>query len=99
LYALGNHVSRLKDDHKRAQTIGETLIHLSWVEKVLPVETNILIFQVRSPLMASEVIRTLADKGIQAFATDKQSIRFVTHLDFTDDMLDHSCSILKSLHF
>jgi threonine aldolase len=99
LYALENHVSRLKDDHRRAQIIGDTLLQLSWVEKVLPVETNILIFQVRSPLTAAEVILSLADNGILAFATGKKSIRFVTHLDFTDDMLDHSSKVLKSLQF
>ncbi|MFH1118652.1 MAG: GntG family PLP-dependent aldolase [Bacteroidota bacterium] len=97
LYALENHISRLMDDHKRAQVIGNTLLHLSWVEKVLPVETNILIFQVRQPLTAIEVIRSLAEKGILAFATDKQSIRFVTHLDFTDDMLEHALLVLKGL--
>ncbi len=97
LFALENHIDRLKDDHKRAKLIGETLLQLPWVEKVLPVETNILIFQVKQPLTAAEMVQTLAGKGILAFATDRQSIRFVTHLDFSDHMLELTLEVLKKL--
>ena len=99
LYALENNVERLKDDHIKAAMLASVLKEQPWVEEVLPVETNILIFKVRQPDTAANVVEKLTQKGLLAFATDKHSIRFVTHLDFTYDMLDHACSILKSLRF
>lgn len=48
LYALDNHVQRLAEDHQRAKTIGNTLQELPFVEEILPVDTNIIIFKLSS---------------------------------------------------
>ena len=55
LYALDNNVSRLADDHKKAMEIAEVLERQSYVSKVEPTETNIVIFYLsaRVPLEAS----------------------------------------------
>ncbi|NTW26059.1 MAG: aminotransferase class I/II-fold pyridoxal phosphate-dependent enzyme [Lentimicrobium sp.] len=95
IYALDHHIERLKEDHKRAMILADTLNALPWVDEVLPVETNILIFRVKAPLTAAAVNSELSAKGLLAIAFDKQSIRFVTHLDFTDEMLGRACDILR----
>lgn len=88
LYALTNNVDRLKEDHLRAKQIEEILKSLAYVDEVLPVETNIIVFRLKESNTTEKFLALLASKNIKAFATAKQTIRFVTHLDFTDDMLE-----------
>src|SRR6202012_2732434 len=45
LYALEHHVERLATDHLHAQRIGEALQKHPLVKLVLPVETNLVIFE------------------------------------------------------
>jgi threonine aldolase len=95
IYALDHHVGRLKEDHRRAKDLGNALSGLNWVESIFPVETNILIFRVKPPMTANEVALILETSGLKAIAFDRQSIRFVTHLDFTEAMLDRTVEILR----
>jgi threonine aldolase len=95
IFALDHHVERLKEDHRRARDLGGVLSELTWVESVLPIETNIVIFKVKPPLSAGEVAGKLEASGLKAIAFDRQSIRFVTHLDFTEAMLDKAREILR----
>jgi threonine aldolase len=97
IYALDNHVGRLKEDHARAREIGKTLESLSYVEEVLPVDTNILIFKLSKAIPEKEFIGKLAEKNVLAMDLGPQTIRFVTHLDFTDEMLTETISVLKSI--
>lgn len=88
IYALEHHVTRLKEDHARAQQIGNKLAALPYVEKVLPVKTNIVIFKIRDAWTVQDYMTFLAGKNIKANTFGKQMVRFVTHLEFTDEMLD-----------
>lgn len=97
IFALDHNVERMKEDHRKAKVMAETLKELYWVEEVLPVDTNILIFKTRPGLLATEVVKKLALEGFLCMDFDKQSIRMVTHLDFTDEMLEESLIILKNL--
>jgi threonine aldolase len=96
IYALDNHVDRLAEDHQKAKIIEAELKSLSYVKKVEPVETNILIFYVNDELNADEFIAKMAEKGILLTPMGDGKIRIVTHLDFTNDMLDQLLKELKS---
>jgi threonine aldolase len=96
IYALDNHVDRLAEDHQKAKIIEAELKSLSYVKKVEPVETNILIFYVNDELNADEFIANMAEKGILLTPMGDGKIRIVTHLDFTNDMLDQLLKELKS---
>ena len=96
IYALDNHVDRLAEDHQKAKEIEAVLNTLSYVKKVEPVETNILIFYVNDSLNADEFIEAMAQKGILLTPMGDGKIRIVTHLDFTDEMLNTLLSELKS---
>jgi len=100
IYALDNHITRLKDDHRRAKTLGATLKELSWVGSIVPVDTNIIIFSVADPLTTDQALAELANNNIKAvkFRGPKE-IRMVTHLDFTDEMLEQTVSVLKKIRF
>lgn len=86
LYALEHHVDRLAEDHAFAHALGEQLRALSYVHQILPVETNIVIFQLDSAVRDTDFIQHLAQHNIHAFAIGDQWVRFVTHLDITADM-------------
>lgn len=96
-YALDNNIKRLKDDHIRAKKIAEVLKNVSYVDSMFPVETNILIFTLKDTLSCDEFLKKLSEKGIKGIKVGQQMIRFVTHLDFDDAMLEDTLKALKSL--
>ncbi|MDH5366098.1 MAG: beta-eliminating lyase-related protein [Cyclobacteriaceae bacterium] len=98
IYALDHHVDRLKEDHKRAKQLEEVLISLPYVEKVIPVQTNILIFELAGNLTAKECIDKLEEKGVKSVAFGYKEVRFVTHLDFNDAMLEQTINVLKEIN-
>ncbi len=97
IYALDNNIVRLKDDHKRAKTLAEVMRNLPFIENVLPVDTNIIIFNLNDNLKPEDFVKRLATHNIKATGFGKQAIRFVTHLDFTDEMLDKTIEVLNKL--
>ncbi len=97
IYALENNIGRLKEDHIRAQQLGEALQNLSYVKEVLPVYTNIVVFEVIDTIGFNEIIQQLEAKGVRSVAFGPQQIRLVTHLNFTDDMLIEVIDILNSI--
>ncbi len=97
IYALDNNIYRLKDDHRRAKEIGEVLGKCNFVEDVLPVETNIIVFRLNNKYSDSRFLQLLEDKGILAVGFGPQTIRFVTHLDFTEEMLNEVVGALKEM--
>ena len=97
IYALDHNVNRLTEDHKRAKEIETMLAQLPYVESVLPVDTNIVIFNLIPSLSFEVFDEKLRQNGIKMVAFGKQTVRFVTHLDFTDDMLVKLESVLKGI--
>ena len=88
LYALENNIERLKDDHRRAKSIERVLNSLPYIESVSPVETNIIYFSLKN-INSKDFLAQLAQKDIHAFSIDNKTIRFVTHLDIDDEMINY----------
>ncbi len=99
IYALDNQVARLKEDHQRAKSLGESLSKLSWVKSVMPVDTNIVIFEVGNGLTAEKCVAKLAEHEIKSLPFSASEIRLVTHLDFTDQMLDRAVEVFNKISF
>jgi threonine aldolase len=97
IYAVKNNVGRLKEDHIRARKLASFLSSMNYVKEVLPVQTNIIIFSLSERYSQDEFLKLLHEKGIWAVDLGPQKVRFVTHLDFTDEMLARSFDILKQL--
>jgi threonine aldolase len=97
IYALDNNVVRLKEDHARAKKIERILKDLSYVTSILPVDTNIVIFDLDPKISGADFEKRLFENNIKVAAFGKQTIRFVTHLDFTDEMLEKLEKVLKSI--
>ncbi len=95
LFALENHVSRLRDDHEKARRLAAILEDLPYVNNIRPTQTNILIFDVSAPYTVASFLQYLTDHGIKASAFGPQTIRFVTHLDFTEEMFSRVKLVLE----
>lgn len=98
IFALENNVERLREDHKRAKKIGQILAKQSYAVDVYPIETNIVIFELPNTNLATKFVADLAEKGVFAITFGKHLVRFVTHLNFTDDNLRDLESVLVSMN-
>jgi len=96
LYALENNIERLKIDNDRAKSIGETLKGLDYVKAIRPIKTNILIFDLDESTTGDKFLEYLKSKGVNAALFGPNTVRFVTHLDFTEVMMEELFGILKA---
>ena len=87
IYALDHQVARLKEDHRRARSLGEFLMKAPYVVEILPVATNIVIARLEG-ISPEAYLQELSSKGIKGVKFGKDLVRFVTHLDFGDDHLE-----------
>lgn len=87
-YALQNNISRLKEDHAKAKQIGDILTKQSWIEKVLPVETNIVVAHLNPDINQTEIVTRLKNNGIGCVPFGHGRIRFTTHLDITSNHIN-----------
>ena len=96
LYALDNHIDRLVEDHEKAKDLEAVLSSLPFVSNILPVETNIVIFDINDAHTKQKLLQELENNNIYISGMGS-SLRIVTHLDYTDE---HHKTLLKTLqHF
>lgn len=97
IYALKNHTERLQQDHDHAKQIGETLSKSKIARSVMPVETNIIIFETAKPSKAKSLVESLKQKGIMCYAITPDHVRFVLHLDITNEMVHRTIDIIDNI--
>jgi threonine aldolase len=97
IYALENNVARLAIDHEHARRLGAALEKKDFVRSIMPVATNIVIFEVDQNGCARELAQQLKEKGILAIAIAANQIRFVTHLDISPAMVDEAVGVIEQL--
>jgi threonine aldolase len=97
IYALDNHVNRLVEDHEKAKRIGKALNTLTYISKVEPIDTNIVIFNLTQGIDGIEFINKLKEKGVLITSMGSGKLRMVTHLDFTGKMLDRLLDVLNKI--
>ena len=95
LYALENNVDRLADDHDLASSIAQRVSAMDKVTNVLPVETNIVIFDVAEDAPdAATLVSLLENDEVIIGAFGHRRIRIVTHLDVNNEAGDALCQSL-----
>lgn len=99
LYAIQNHVERLKIDNDRAKDLGQHLEKLDYIFKVEPVESNILIFYLDNAIEETTFTDYLTDHNIQISQMGEGKWRMVTHLDYDEDMHTYVKDILSNFQF
>jgi threonine aldolase len=96
IYALDHHVERLLDDHSHARQLAAVLAELPWITNIRPVQTNILIFDLVTPKTPVAFLSYMKQNGVAASQFGPQTIRFVTHLDITQAMIQHAINVLTN---
>ena len=99
IYALDHHVDRLKEDHQKAQALGDSLSSWALAEDVLPVDTNIVIVTLKDGFTPDQVLTQLQENGVLAVPFGKKEIRFVTHLDYSEAQLEKTLEIIHGISF
>lgn len=97
IYALDHHVDRLAEDHSHAKSIGAAFTEWASVAELVPVETNIVIVHFKPGVDAQKVVEAFREKGIYILALGPGTIRLVTHLDVTSEMITVLLEAIKSL--
>lgn len=95
IYAMENNIQRLEEDHQHAKQIAAALLEKTFIGHMLPVETNILIFEVTggewTPQKLTDHFRK---EGILTLAISPTQVRMVVHLDITPDMVAKTCQVI-----
>lgn len=97
VYALEHHIERLAEDHAHAARIRQALEKKGFVKGIMPVETNIIIFEVEEPYCAKSIANELKEAGVLAIAISANQLRFVTHLDISQEMVEQVIKVIESL--
>ncbi len=97
IYALENNVARLAEDHKHAKQIAAALQLKKYVGDILPVETNIIIFEVRGQYTAAELAAKFKEQGIFVIAISPNQIRIVVHLDIHPEDVQRTIEVIDTL--
>ncbi len=97
IFALENNIDRLQNDHDNAKKIAVALSEKVFVGEILPVETNIVIFEVLSPFTPESFSAIMKEQAISVMVISANQIRMVTHLDVSNEQVDRLVSIIKNL--
>ncbi|MFZ9586116.1 MAG: threonine aldolase family protein [Crocinitomicaceae bacterium] len=91
LFALQHNRTRLTEDHQHAQILEEAFQKQTWVESVLPVQTNIVVVSLKDVTKRDEILEQFKTFGILGMAFGPGMLRFVTHLDVSPDQIAFTC--------
>ena len=97
IYALDNHFERLKEDHAKALEIKTALLKKDFVKEIFEVETNIVIAHIEGKYNATQLAAVLKEKNILVIAMTPALIRFVVHLDISNEMLASTLETIEKL--
>lgn len=97
IYALDHNIDRLSIDHQHTQEIYKALRQKDFIKKILPVETNILIFEVEGRYSANSFTSFLKEQEILCIAISPTQVRMVTHLDVTEKMVNRLIDVIEKM--
>jgi threonine aldolase len=96
-YALVHHIPRLAQDHARARRLAEALAPFGVVDADR-VRTNIVALNLTKSTVDGPTLAAKARAGgVQVSVLGPRTARLVTHLDVTDDGLDHAIAVLTGI--
>lgn len=98
IYALENNIDRLATDHYHAKEIAKALLKKDFTGKMLPVETNIVIFEVKGESYNAASFATyMNERDIRCIAISPTQVRMVTHLDISEEMIRNLASVIETM--
>ena len=97
IYALDHNLNQLKKDNHHASILAETLAKCSFTKNILPADTNIVIFDLVDRMNYETFEIKMNSFGIRFSRFGPKTIRFVTHRDFSPEMLEYVCIKLPKI--
>ena len=97
IYAIENHVERLVEDHVHAIALKDALEATSFVDHVLPVETNIVIAVMTGAYTPAAFVQALKEQNILAYVMTPIQVRFVLHLDISPEALAKTIEVIQKI--
>ncbi len=97
IYALDHHLERLQEDHTHALMIEDALRTKSFVDTILPVETNIVIASFHAPYSPQQFMEAMKKENILMYQISPNQIRMVLHLDITPAMVEKTIQTIHNL--
>ncbi len=97
IYALQNNIERLAEDHLHTRQIAEAIATKEFVKLVLPVETNIIIFELKENITAPDLVAKLKEHSILGYAISPSRVRLVVHLDISKEMVTKTIEAFNQL--
>lgn len=95
IYALDHHLERLSEDHRRAHELAEALAEMAPGRVInRPTPTNMVLLEVSQ---ANVFAHELAERGVLVGALTPTVLRFVTHLDLTDESMAYAAEVIRRL--
>lgn len=97
IYALQNNIDRLAEDHEHAKMIAASIEKKKFVKLLLPVETNIIIFELDNSITAPALVARLKEDDILGYAISPNRVRLVLHLDISKEMTQRTIRVFNQL--
>ena len=97
IYALENNVDGLAEDHAHAKQIGDAVLKKNFTKSIMPVETNIVIIETKTDHPAKQIAEKLEQQGVLVIAIAADQVRFVTHLDISQEMVEQTIRVIEEV--
>lgn len=97
IYAIENNIERLAEDHLHARQVLDALRQKSFIGEIMPVETNILIFEVKGKYTPESLAAVFKENDILVMVISPTQIRMVFHLDVNIEMIQKTIDIIDLL--
>ncbi len=97
VYALENNIERLNIDHLHAKELASAFLMKDFTGRMMPVETNIIIFEVTGTFTARTLTDAFLQCGIRVIPVSATQIRMVLHLDVSERMVKDTIKVIENL--
>jgi len=96
LYAIEHNIQRLATDHQHARSIAQALAEKDFTGEILPVDTNIIIFEIKGRFTPAAFVAKMKEHQILMIAISPSQVRMVLHLDITPEKVKKT---IEFIHF
>jgi len=98
IYALENHIERMRDDHDNAKLLARGLSRIPGIKLDVPEpQTNIIFFQiVHDRITTVDFLKRVLDRGVR-FSNINARVRAVTHLDVSRGDIEKAIEVARSV--
>ena len=97
-YGIIHHWPRMEEDHQKAKALGEAVKAVDGVRYLAPVDTNIVIFEFTSEAREKQFMEHMQKCKIQLISMGSGKLRFVTHLDYSNDQHAYVLQCIKQFN-